>query len=89
MKDEEILGGILESTPEHCITRDEKKEVTLQSSFDSLGFDSADTVEVIVYAEKHFGVSFTDTEAGEVRDMEGLVLLIKHYLDDINPNPQQ
>ena len=80
MEQEEILSGVLESIPPHILSKEEKKDITLQTSFTVLGFDSVDTVEVVSYAEKKFKVGFTEIEAQNIKDFEGLVLLVKKYL---------
>ncbi len=39
---------------------DEKTCVSHELSFQELGFDSCDTLYLLTYIEKHFGISFSD-----------------------------
>lgn len=58
----------------------EPAEVTLDKSFNDLGADSLDTVELILEFEKAFGVSIPDEDAEKIATVGDAVKYIEDHL---------
>ncbi|MCQ2286834.1 MAG: acyl carrier protein [Bacteroidales bacterium] len=58
----------------------EVSEVTLDKSFNDLGADSLDTVELILDFEKEFGVSIPDEDAEKIATVGDAVKYIEDHI---------
>ncbi|MBO4231917.1 MAG: acyl carrier protein [Bacteroidales bacterium] len=58
----------------------EPAEVTLDKSFNDLGADSLDTVELILEFEKAFGVSIPDEDAEKIATVGDAVKYIEDHV---------
>lgn len=58
----------------------EPAEVTLEKSFNDLGADSLDTVELILEFEKAFGVSIPDEDAEKIATVGDAVKYIEEHV---------
>jgi acyl carrier protein len=76
MEKEQIFDEFTNNVVEHLKVSREQIKITMESTFDELGFDSVDRIEAISYAEKHFGVSFTAEEEEQLDGVKPLVDMV-------------
>ena len=57
--------------------------VSLDATFEDLGFDSLDSVELIVAMEEHFGFFIQDTEAEKIETVGDAVAIFNKHLVEI------
>ena len=56
------------------------EKVTLDSSFEELGLDSLDTLNVLFELENEFQISIPDEEARSIRNVRGIVDGVKKLI---------
>ena len=57
-----------------------KETVTLDSSFEALGFDSLDAMNILFALESEFNISIPDDAARSIRTVRGAVEGVEHLL---------
>ena len=61
------------------------QKLNRKATFEELGFDSLDTVELVVAMEEHFGFDIHNEEAEKIRTVEDAVTVFnKHMVDRLN-----
>lgn len=63
------------------------KDITPETTLESLGFDSLDTVEMVVYLENDFDIVIPDEDA--YGDKFRTVGSIINYIENLRPNNNQ
>ena len=51
----------------------DKKNITVDSTFQDLGADSLDLLEIIMRLEEQFGIEINDEDAEKIQKMQGVV----------------
>ena len=71
ISDEELTGRILRIIAE--TQRKDPQQVTIDSSFEELGIDSMDGVNIVFALENEFDISVPDEEVKSIRSVRGMV----------------
>lgn len=59
------------------------ENMSLNSKFEELGYDSLDSVEMIVAMEEHFGFFIKDSEAEKIETVGDAVAIFNKYMVEI------
>ena len=57
-------------------------KLTRTASFEDLGFDSLDAVELVVAMEEHFGIDISNEEAEKIQTVNDAIAVFNKYLTE-------
>ena len=79
----EVEEKVLQVLRSAAKTKQDKLSKT--ATFEELGYDSLDSVEMVVALEENLGVDITDEESEKIRTVQdAITILHKHVLDKYN-----
>ncbi|GHM58104.1 MAG: acyl carrier protein [Candidatus Mesenet longicola] len=81
MAELDAMNESIESRVKEIISNQFKKDInqlSASSTFNDLGADSLDTVEVIMAVEDAFGISISDDDAQKMQNLGDIVKYIEH-----------
>ena len=73
------MKNILEKIVDLIKRYSHKKVITKETTFNELGFDSLDSVELLIDCEKEFSITIPDEEWAVVEKVEDVVNIILKY----------
>ena len=62
----------------------DQSKLSKEASFEELGFDSLDSVELVVAMEENFGIDIPNEEAEKIGSVEGAINTFFRHLNEKN-----